>query len=297
MHPQSLGDILYPQISQIPQILLTPLFPKNLRNLRNLWRIPEPFPLRSPVVSERSRLAVTESDAAQQRPPADGLAEEALVGSHVAGGCPQAVGQGSLGAGCSRCPSVPRTERRSSARDARESGSAALGASGVMEVNAQRVCGLHAASSPFLLDTRPRPAVPTRSGGQRHRNLAMEAPASVARPPAGRSRGVPARRPEKQIPIACCRSGPFDHDTTLPTPLFPGLDPSPGRRLPEERRGAPVRRRSCPPAEHGLLPPGQRAGHGPGNAGRIATTASHSSKALREECGHQLNRWRERNTG
>ena len=48
-------------------------------------------------------------------------------------------------------------------------------------------------------------------------------------PPAGRNRGVPARRPEKQIPIACCRSGPFDHDTTLPTPLFPGLEPM--RRL------------------------------------------------------------------
>ena len=36
-------------------------------------------------------------------------------------------------------------------------------------------------------------------------------------------------RPEKHIPIACCPSGPFDHDTTLPTPLFPGLEPM--RRL------------------------------------------------------------------
>ena len=70
-----------------------------------------------------------------------------------------------------------------------------------MGVNGQRVCGLHAASSPFLLDTRPRPAVSTRSVGQRQRDLAGEAPAYEARPPAGRNRGVPARRPEKQIAI------------------------------------------------------------------------------------------------
>ena len=31
------------------------------------------------------------------------------------------------------------------------------------------------------------------------------------------------------IPINYCRSGPFDHDTTLPVPPFPGLEPM--RRL------------------------------------------------------------------
>ena len=39
----------------------------------------------------------------------------------------------------------------------------------------------------FALDTRPRPAVSTRSVGQR--------------PPPGRGRGVRARRPQEQIPI------------------------------------------------------------------------------------------------
>ncbi len=31
------------------------------------------------------------------------------------------------------------------------------------------------------------------------------------------------------IPINYCRSGPFEHDTTLPVPPFPGLEPM--RRL------------------------------------------------------------------
>jgi len=81
-----------------------------------------------------------------------------------------------------------------------------------MGVNAQRVCGIHAASSSFLLDTRPRPTVSTRSVGQRQRDLAGEAPAYEARPAPGRNRGVPARRRQK--------ANSYHHPITSPTHLL-----------------------------------------------------------------------------
>ncbi len=134
------------------------------------------------MVSERSRLAATESDAPQQCAWADGPAEETLVGKHVAGGCSEEIGDGDLGAGRGRRPSVPRAERRPRARVVREPDSAALGASGVIGINGQGARGLHAASSPFLLDTRPRPAAFARSVGQRRRDLAGEVSVYEARP-------------------------------------------------------------------------------------------------------------------